>query len=86
MDASECKAAESCSGLQDLVEVLSDPKAWQTPRKRDQALYERTADGKFAGFEPTPPFEYHDGYLTVHFASANYQQIELTPLQEEAIW
>lgn len=42
------------------MEALADPKAWNTPRKRDQAAYERNADGSFAGFEPTPPFEYHN--------------------------
>ena len=72
--------------MQDLVEALSDPKGWQTPRKRDQAAYERDENGNFTGFEPTPPFEYHNGYLTVHFDTANYQQIKLAPIQEEALW
>ena len=72
---------------QDLVEVLSDPKLWYTPRKVDQAAFERKADGSFAGYERTPPFEYHDGYLTVHFAVNNYlEKDDLTPLQQEAIW
>lgn len=53
---------------QDLVEVLSDPEVWLTPRKLDQAAFERKEDGSFAGYERTPPFEYHDGYLTVHYA------------------
>ena len=39
-----------------------------------------------AGFERTPPFEYHDGYLSVHFATNNYLEIDLTPLQDEAVW
>ena len=44
--------------------MLSDKKLWSTPRKRDQASYERDDNGNFVGYEPTPPFEYHDGYLT----------------------
>ena len=35
--------------VQDLVEALSDPKAWNTPRKVDQSTFERKADGTFAG-------------------------------------
>ena len=66
--------------------MLSDPKVWNTPRKRDQATFERKEDGSFAGYEPTPPFEYHDGYLSVHFSTNNYLETDLTPLQEEAIW
>ncbi|KAK9812337.1 hypothetical protein WJX73_003313 [Symbiochloris irregularis] len=73
-------------GRKDLVEVLSDPKQWNTPRKLDQSAYERNADGTFAGYEPTPPFEYHDGYLTVHYSVGNYLELDLTPIQEEAIW
>lgn len=73
-------------GRKDLVEALSDKNAWNTPRKVDQASFERKADGSFAGYERTPPFEYHDGYLSVHFATNNYLEIDLTPLQEEAVW
>lgn len=51
-----------------------------------QAAYARNEDGSFLGYEPTPPFEYHDGYLTVHFDTGNYQKIQLAPLQEEALW
>ena len=47
---------------------------------------QRKADGTFAGFEATPPFEYHDGWLSVHFASNNYLEMDLTPKQEEAAW
>lgn len=32
------------------------------------------------------PFAYHDGYLSVHFEANKYQDIKLTPLQEEAMW
>ena len=32
------------------------------------------------------PFSYHDGYLSVHFEANKYQDIKLTPLQEEAVW
>ena len=32
------------------------------------------------------PFAYHDGYLSVHFEAHKYQDIKLTPLQEEAVW
>ena len=38
------------------------------------------------GFEEVIPFEYHNGYLTIHFEANKYQDIELTPLQEEALW
>ena len=31
------------------------------------------------------PFAYHDGYLSVHFEVNKYQDIKLTPLQEEAV-
>ena len=41
--------------FQDLVEVLSDPDAWNTPRKKDQSAYERNQDGTFTGWERTPP-------------------------------
>ena len=76
-----------CEHAQDLVEVLSDRELWWTPRKRDQATFERNEDGSFAGYERTPPFEYHDGYLSIHFATGNYlEKRDLTPLQEEAIW
>ena len=44
-------------------------------------------DGSFKGFEATPPFEYHDGWFTVHYAVNNYlEKGDLTPLQEEAMW
>lgn len=53
----------------------------------DQASFERNEDDSFAGFEKTPPFEYHNGWLSVHFAVSNYlQKGELTDLQQEAIW
>ena len=29
---------------------------------------------------------YHHGYLTIHFESHKYQDIELSPLQHEAVW
>ena len=32
------------------------------------------------------PFAYHNGYLSVHFEANKYQDIKLTPLQEEAVW
>lgn len=70
----------SQSAWQDLVEALSDRNAWNTPRKLDQAAYERNPDGSFAGYEPTPPFEYHDGYLHVHFDTNRYQ-VRLVGLQ-----
>ena len=76
---------QACA-LQDLVEALSDVNAWNTPRKVDQATFERKPDGTFAGFERTPPFEYHDGYLSVHFATNNYLEIGLNSIQEEAVW
>ena len=72
--------------LQDLVDALTTPGVWMVPRKVDQAAFERTAEGKFAGFEESPPLEYHEGYLSVHFTNNNYQEMELTPLQQEAFW
>lgn len=71
---------------QDLVEVLSDEKAWNVPIKHDQATYKRKEDGTFEGHELMPPFLYHDGWLSIYWQTANYQEIELTPLQEEAVW
>ena len=29
---------------------------------------------------------YHDGYLSSHFATGNYHELDLTSLQQEAIW
>ena len=72
--------------LQDLVEVLSTRGIWKVPHKVDQQSYARDKDGKHAQFEDDPPFVYHDGYLSSHFSSNNYQEIDLTPLQKEAIW
>ena len=67
--------------------MLANKELWKTPRKKDQAAFDRNSDGSFVGFEYTPPFEYHDGYLTVHFDSSNYlEKTNLTPLQEEAMW
>eukprot|EP00891_Asterochloris_glomerata_P005068 jgi/Astpho2/5068/Aster-x0233 len=73
-------------GRKDLVEVLSTPGIWKTPLKNDQASYQRNADGSLKGYEAVVPFEYHDGYLTIHFESHKYQDIELSPLQHEAVW
>ena len=72
--------------LQDLVEVLSRKGIWKVPNKVDQAAFARKEDGSFAGFEDDPPFIYHDGYLSSHYATQNYQEIDLTDLQQEAIW
>ena len=72
--------------LQDLVEALSAEGTWKVPHKIDQASYARNKDGKHTQFEDDPPFVYHDGYLSSHFASANYQEIDLTKLQQEAVW
>ncbi|KAK9813026.1 hypothetical protein WJX72_007708 [[Myrmecia] bisecta] len=73
-------------GRKDLVAELSKLNTWLVPKKADQAQYLRNPNGTFVGFEDTPPFEYHDGYLSVYFQSNNYQEIKLTPLQEEAVW
>lgn len=72
--------------VQDLVEVLSAEGIWKVPHKKDQSSYSKNADGSFTGYEDDPPFVYHDGFLSCHFASGNYQEIDLTPLQKEAIW
>jgi hypothetical protein len=72
------------------VEVLSTPGIWWTAKQQSQRGAARAADGSYPdGFEETVPFEYHDGYLSVHFAAQKYINTagkELTPLQEEAIW
>ncbi len=65
---------------------LAKINTWLAPKKADQAQYLRNPDGTFVGFEDTPIFEYHDGFLSVHFQSYNYQETKLTPLQEEAVW
>ena len=72
--------------IQDLVEALSTKGSWRVPHKVDQASYARDEDGKHVKFEDDPPFVYHDGFLSSHFASANYQEIDLSPLQQEAVW
>jgi hypothetical protein len=54
-------------------------------RKADQATYERDSGGALIK-EATIPFEYHGGYLSVYYQSNNYQEVPLTPLQEEAVW
>lgn len=36
-------------------------------------LVQRNADGSFAGYESTPPFELHDGWLSLHFRTNNYR-------------
>jgi hypothetical protein len=78
--------------MQDLVEVLSQKGIWKAPNKIDQSAYSRYKDGTFTGFEDDPPLVYHDGYLSSHFAYLashfalnKYQEIDLTPLQQEAI-
>lgn len=68
------------------MEALSAKAEWLVPHKLDQASYSRNKDGSFTGFEDDPPFVYHDGYLSSHFATGNYQEIQLTPLQKEAVW
>ncbi|KAK9863979.1 hypothetical protein WJX84_007599 [Apatococcus fuscideae] len=75
-------------GRKDLVEALSVKNSWFIPRKYDQATWERSPDGHYAGFEEIVPFEYHDGYLSVYFNNGNFHEInqELSPKQEEAIW
>ena len=69
--------------MQDLVEVLAKEGTWKVPHKLDQASYARDENGKHVKFEDDPPFVYHNGFLSSHFASANYQEIDLTPLQQE---
>ncbi|KAK9845169.1 hypothetical protein WJX84_011671 [Apatococcus fuscideae] len=75
-------------GRKDLVEALSAKNTWFIPRKYDQATWERTPDGQYAGYEEIVPFEYHDGYLSVYFNNGNFHEIskQLSPIQEEAIW
>ena len=66
--------------------MLSRRGIWKVPKKLDQASYARKEDGSHGGFEDDPPFVYHDGYLSSHYATQNYQEIELSDLQQEAIW
>lgn len=42
--------------VQDLVEALSAKNTWFIPRKYDQATWERTPDGQYAGYEEIVPF------------------------------
>lgn len=74
--------------LQDLVEVLSTPGIWWTAKQATQREARLRADGDFEGYEQTQPFEYHHGYLSVHYAAKKFSGTakDLTPLQEEAIW
>lgn len=65
-----CKQEPCHLPLQDLVEELAKP--WNVPRKLNQQTYERDAEGQLIK-EPTIPFEYHDGYLSVYYQSNNYQ-------------
>jgi hypothetical protein len=74
---------------QDLVEVLSTPGIWWTAKQSDQRSALRNEDGTYPlGFEETQPFEYHNGYLSVHYSAYKYGITgkELTPLQQEAVW
>ena len=80
---SRCATIRLCLPEQDLVEELSKP--WYVGRKADQATYERDSNGALIK-EATVPFEYHDGYLSVYYQSNNYQEVPLSPLQEEAVW
>lgn len=80
---------KTCRLSQDLVEILSTPGIWWTAKQTDQRQALAKEDGTYElGHEETQPFEYHDGYLSVHFSSRKYGITgkELTPLQEEAIW
>jgi hypothetical protein len=74
---------------QDLVEVLSTPGIWWTAKQADQRGALPEDDGTYAlGYEETQPFEYHGGYLSVHFSARKFGVTgkELTPLQQEAVW
>ena len=73
-------------GLQDLVEALSAEGSWRVPHRLDQQSYARNKQGQHDKFEDDPPFVYHDGYLSSHYASGQYQEIDLSPLQKEAVW
>ena len=72
--------------LQDLVEALSADRSWRVPHRLDQQSYARNKQGQHAKFEDDPPFVYHDGYLSSHYSTLNLQEIELSPLQKEAVW
>ncbi|WIA42630.1 hypothetical protein OEZ86_008603 [Tetradesmus obliquus] len=75
-------------GRKDLVEVLSTPGIWHTAKQETQRSALPNADGSYAEYEETQPFEYHGGYLSVHFGARKFADTakQLTPLQEEAIW
>jgi hypothetical protein len=69
--------------------VLATPGIWWTARQSDQRNALADEDGSYPlGFEETQPFEYHDGYLSVYYASRKFGITgkELTPLQQEAVW
>ena len=52
-----CNRIQSpCACLQDLVEALSAKDTWFIPRKYDQATWERTPEGQYAGYEEIVPF------------------------------
>ena len=73
---------------QDLVEVLSTPGIWWTAKQTDQRIALEENGTYPLGYEETQPFEYHAGYLSVHFSARKYGVTgrELTPLQQEAVW
>jgi len=69
--------------------VLSTPGIWWTAKQSDQRGALADEDGSYPlGYEETQPFEYHDGYLSVHYAARKFGVTgkELTPLQQEAVW
>jgi hypothetical protein len=71
------------------VEVLSTPGIWFTAKQSDQRGALPDASGAYLlGFEETQPFEYHNGYLSVHYSGYKFGVTgkELTPLQNEAVW
>ncbi len=68
--------------------MLSTPGIWWTAKQSDQRQALVKEDGTYADYEETQPFEYHDGYLSVHYGTHKFDNTvkQLTPLQEEAIW
>ena len=61
-------------GFQDLVEALSVKNSWFIPRKYDQATWERSPDGHYAGFEEIVPFGKHS------------PPVVKSPIHVQAIW
>lgn len=48
------------------------PGIWHTAKQETQRSALPNADGSYADYEETQPFEYHGGYLSVHFGARKF--------------